>query len=300
MMLLTTTTSILELKTGGASKIDWTASWVDMTSSAFTPDASDGTVSSATSTTLIAAPAASTQRQVKFISLRNVGASSNVVTIQKDVSGTDREILVMTLLSGEALHYTDGQGWVAFDANGNRKQSVIQILPVPAAQMSPIFATANLTSVKTITSTNTFALYMGKAPRALTSVQMRLRVTTAVATITWAEVALAKGAPVVAGNPTLTTVGFLDVSASHNSTGQKTHTLTVASGQQVAEGDDLWLLIGCNATTATVVRAQSIADDLQSGFQGSAVMRPSLNVGTGVVFTIEGATALAAWLAIIY
>jgi hypothetical protein len=48
------------------------------------------------------------------------------------------------------------------------------------------------------------------------------------------------------------------------------------------------------------VRAQSIADDLQSGFQGSAVMRPSLNVGTGVVFTIEGATALAAWLAIIY
>ena len=73
-----------------------------------------------------------------------------------------------------------------------------------------------------------------------------------------------------------TTSGFAEVAATFNSTGQKTTTINVSAGQSVQAGDDLWLLIGCQATTALVMRAQSIADDLQSGAQASAVVPSSV------------------------
>lgn len=166
--------------------------------------------------------------------------------------------------------------------------------------LQPGFATANLTATKSLTSNSAFAVYMGRAPAALTSVQARYRVTTAAVTITWAEVALAKGAPVVGGNPTLTVVGFTNVAAVVNSTGQKTTTISVSGGQSVAAGDDVWLIIGNQSTTAAIVRAQSIADDLQTGTQASrAATRPSLAVGGGQVYTIEGATTLAPWIAMV-
>lgn len=166
--------------------------------------------------------------------------------------------------------------------------------------MLPVFySTAGLVSVKAITTTNTFAIYVGKAPRSLTSVSLRARVTTAVAGITWAEVGIAKGAVVVGGNPTLVPVGFADVSGTWNSTGQKTTTINVSAGQTIAEGDDLWVLIGNQATTALQVRAFSIADDIQVGVQASAVTRPSTTIGTGVSYTIESASTLGAWLALV-
>jgi hypothetical protein len=119
------------------------------------------------------------------------------------------------------------------------------------------------------------------------------------ATITWGEVAIAKGAINVGGNPTLTVVGYADVSASFNSTGQKSTTVNVSAGQSISAGDDLWVIIGNAATTAAVMRAASIADDIQVGLQASVASRPSTIVGTPTAYTIEGATTLPAWVALI-
>lgn len=202
-----------------------------------------------------------------------------------------------TLLPGETVSYAFGN-WLHVDANGGVYGAGSQV-QAAGVMMAPHFATANLTSTKTITSTNSFALYVGRLTKAVASVQVRARVTTAVATITWAEVAIAKGSVNPGGNPTLTVVGYADVSASYNSTGQKTTTVNVSAGQTLNPGDDLWLIVGNQATTAAALRAQSIADDLQAGLQASAVARPSLIVGTPTAFTIEGATTLAAWLAAI-
>ena len=303
MILLVSTNESVEMATSAAVNLDWTTHFVDITTIAFTPSASDGQATTATNTTIVAAPAASTQRQVKFMSFRNVGASSNTVTVRKVNTGNKREMWAATLAAGEALYYTDGEGFVQVDANGNRKVLTVNVAPIPALQSSPLFSTANLTTAKTITSTNSFALYMGKAPRAYTAgqtMQIRLRVTTAAATITWCEAALAKGTPVIGGNPTLTVVGFADTSATYNSTGQKTTTITISTGQAINAGDDVWVLIGNSATTALQVRAASIADDLQTGFQASAVQRPSLIVGTGTAFTLEGATTVPAWINLIF
>jgi hypothetical protein len=302
MILLTSTNDSLELVTSSTADIDWTTAYADHSTSAFTPGSNQGTLASATDTTIVAAPAASTQRQVKLITIRNRHASSsNTVTVQKDVSGTEYQMTpAVTLQAGETLIYVDGCGFSVLDASGRPKIRETVVSPIPQVEFSPCHANTAGAGVKTITTTNSFALYMGKAPRALTSIQMRYRVTTAAATITWAEVALAKGTVNVGGNSTLTVVGFADVSAVVNSTGLKTTTVNVSSGQSVNEGDDLWLIFGNQATTALIVRADSGQEDLQTGMLCTATTRPSTIVGTGTAFTIEANTALPAMVAIVY
>lgn len=118
MILLTATTHSLELETSSASSTDWTCSYVDMDASATTPGSAQGNVASATTTTIAAAPAASTQRQIKHISIRNKNTTAQTVTVKKDVSGTEYTVFKATLASGEGAEYLDGQGWMTFDAQG--------------------------------------------------------------------------------------------------------------------------------------------------------------------------------------
>ena len=163
---------------------------------------------------------------------------------------------------------------------------------LPKIRLPPTFQCANLTATKTCTSNTSFAVYLGRADSAPTSVVVRLRVTTAAATITWAEVAIATGTPSPAGNPSLTRRGFTDVAAVVNSLGQKSITVSVSG---IAAGDDIWVVFGAQATTALVVRA-GLADDLQLGGQASiAATRPS-TMASPTVFTIEGATAACPWV----
>jgi hypothetical protein len=117
-------------------------------------------------------------------------------------------------------------------------------------------------------------------------------VTTAAGTITWAEVAIATGTPSPGGNPALTRRGFTDVAAVVNSLGQKSITVNVSG---IAAGDDIWAIVGAQATTALAIRA-GLADDLQLGGQASrAATRPS-TMASPETFTIEGATAACPWV----
>lgn len=300
MILLTNTTHTLEVVTSSGADIDYTVSYVDITTSSFSPDSVQGTITTATTTTIVSAPAASTQRQIKLITLRNVDATlSNSIIIQKDVSGANyRQTGSITLYAGETFVYSDTQGYYILNSSGVKKQTSYLVHPSQTVMMSPTFATANITSVKAITSTSTFALYIGRASRSVSSVTLQARVTTAMATITWGEVAIAKGTPVIGGNPTLTVVGYADVSASYNAIAIVTTSISVSAGQSIDTGDDLWVLVGNQATTAVQLRAQSIADDLGAGFWCAATTRPSTIVGTPTVFTVESTTSLPFWVAL--
>lgn len=186
------------------------------------------------------------------------------------------------------------------NANGVEK-FVNQSTGQTGSVLYPIcYSTAGLTSTKTMASTTSFAYYIGKAPRALTTMQLRTRVTQAVATITYAEVGIARGAVNIGAGPTLTALGFADVSATYNTTGQKSTTINVSSGQTINEGDDLWVVFGVQATTTLGTRAFSIADDIQVGVQGFRLnYRISTNIGTPQAFTIELATDLPPWFALV-
>jgi hypothetical protein len=123
VLLLTATDQTLELETSGAFSTDWTTHYADHTSTTFTPGANQGNVATATTTTIVAAPAASTQRQIKSITVRNRDAvSTQTVIIKKDVAATEFQITgPIQLAPGELLVYVDGEGWTVYDINGARK-----------------------------------------------------------------------------------------------------------------------------------------------------------------------------------
>lgn len=111
MHLLTATTHSLEAITSAAGSLDWTASWIDLDSTTTEPGSADGNITTATTTSIVAAPGAATQRQVKEITLYNAGTANQTVTVQRDNSAANRVMVNDTLLPGESLTYTDGAGW---------------------------------------------------------------------------------------------------------------------------------------------------------------------------------------------
>lgn len=123
MILLKETTETLEILTSSTASIDYSIAYVDITTSAFTPSTNEGNISTATTTTVLSAPAASTQRQIKLISVRNRSTTTaQQVTFKKDISATEYYITpTYTLSAGDTLMYTDGQGWKIFDVNGVEK-----------------------------------------------------------------------------------------------------------------------------------------------------------------------------------
>lgn len=265
-------------------------------STTYTPGRGASNANGTTAVDLIGSPSSGLQRVVDHVAVCNLDIAPVTVTVQFNVSGTTYTLRRVTLQAGWSVAYHEGAGWVV----ANNAGIPVTNSYIPAASsvlMHAQFASGNLTTTRTVTSTNTIATYVGKAPRAMAGAYVRWRVTTAAATITWAEVALARGVVNIGANMTLTVLGYTGVSGAIASTGQKTTTVSVASGQAIAEGDDLWVLVGNQATTAAVVRAQSVADDLQAGTQGSAVVRPSLIVGSAQAFTLDGATTVAPWVA---
>jgi hypothetical protein len=300
-MLLTATTHSIELVTGSATSTQYVTSFVDISATALTPGSSAGTVASATDTTIVSAPAASTTRQVKEILIRNAAASGSItINLQKDVAGAEYWFTPsVQLSSGEELRYSEADGVAVYYANGRRKIREVVTTGASSMFMSPIFTTQDAAEARTITTQTVVGLWMGKAPEFLTSVTMRYRVTTAAATITWAEAALATGEPAI-GGPTLNVVGTTDVSAVVNSLGIKSTTISLTAGQAVFEGDDLWLLLGNVATTAMGIRTQSVSDILNSVYSGTFAIGSSLQLSelVGQPFVLEPDVLDPPWFAI--
>lgn len=81
MLLLTSTSDLVRLVTGTATTtIEVHASYVDVNGTTITPDRKNTRITTATTTTIVGSPAASTQRNVKAIYVTNnsAGTSCNV------------------------------------------------------------------------------------------------------------------------------------------------------------------------------------------------------------------------------
>lgn len=119
----------------GVSTIHMYAAWADITTTALTPGASDAQVTTATTTVLVAAPGASTQRQLKGLTIANSHASSsNVVTVEFFDGATATRLIAYTLLAGETLQWNEDVGFRVLDANGQLKGAVVADTELPTAQ----------------------------------------------------------------------------------------------------------------------------------------------------------------------
>jgi len=123
MITLDSTTTTLEALTSAAVNTDYYVAWADQTTTTFVPGQSNGQITTATTTTIVSAPAASTQRQIKFITIRNRSTTaSQTVTLKFDVSATERYITSDVVLQpGEILEYTSGFGFSVRSITGLQK-----------------------------------------------------------------------------------------------------------------------------------------------------------------------------------
>lgn len=99
----------LQVVTAAAVALDVYASWVDYTSpSTFAPDATATAITTATTTSVVAAPASGTIRNVKSLYVRNKGAASQTVTVRVLSSAVAYEVRKVTLSPGDTLVYEEG------------------------------------------------------------------------------------------------------------------------------------------------------------------------------------------------
>lgn len=126
MIRLTATNQSLELVTSSAAPVDVVVAFADVTADDATGGAADFGIAAAATTVIVPAPAASTQRQIQTITIRNKSNSlANTVTVIKDVGGTEREIIKVTLRVGDLLEYSEDGGWCVIDASGTVRASPV-------------------------------------------------------------------------------------------------------------------------------------------------------------------------------
>lgn len=131
---------------------------------------------------------------------------------------------------------------------------------------------ANASTVTNITSGDCFCVCVGKARKAWTTATIRYRIsTTSASGITWAEMAIYKGTPVVGGAATLSRLGYADISGQVNATGPYTIAVTISG---VSIGDDLWVVFGMAATTMGTATS-CVGDTVRGGFANEFTGQPS-------------------------
>lgn len=120
MLLLTSTSDIVRIVTGSAANLNVHVSWVDNLSGTITPGRTNtAAIATATTTTVCAAPAASTQRNVKGIFVTNNHASASTQVTVQHFDGTNSEDLMgVTLLAGENLILDAVGNWTHRDVQG--------------------------------------------------------------------------------------------------------------------------------------------------------------------------------------
>jgi hypothetical protein len=120
MLLLTSTSDLVRLVTGTAtSTIEVHTSYVDVNGTTITPGRTNTLITTATTTTIVGSPAASTQRNVKAIYCTNDSVGTSCVVGVEHTDGTNVvELISFVLLSGENLGYREDGSWVHRDAQG--------------------------------------------------------------------------------------------------------------------------------------------------------------------------------------
>lgn len=120
MLILSSTSDIVRVVTGTATTtIEVHASWVDNASGTITPGRTNTRITTATTTTVVASPGASTQRNVKGLYITNNSSGTTCSVAVEHYDGTNAvELMQFNLLPGENMTFNEDGGWRHRDANG--------------------------------------------------------------------------------------------------------------------------------------------------------------------------------------
>jgi len=122
MLRLDSTLRKLEIVLGGAvatTQPSFVASWSDATTGGYVGGATPGNANGVTAVTVVAAPAASTVRDVDYLAVLNRDTASATATIRYNDNSTLYPIITIALNPGDQLSYTHAHGWAVVDSSGN-------------------------------------------------------------------------------------------------------------------------------------------------------------------------------------
>lgn len=119
----------------------------DRTSTAYSGAAQLANTNSTTAVDICAAPAASTIRDIDYISVRNSDTVAATVTIRYNDNATLYTIVTVTLAVGDQLVYVHGDGWRVVDASGYTKVTNIALTGgvTTVGNVATVVTNANLT-----------------------------------------------------------------------------------------------------------------------------------------------------------
>lgn len=316
-MISIQTNETINLQLGTAVSVDVVLTYADHTATIFTANGSNTNIATTANTIIVPPPASGVQRQLKFLSVRNRDIITTSMQLKKNVASVEYMLTAPIILkAGESLHYNDHSGFTFYDWNGRSHRGA----PVGAQQAGGIYypqlwsayatntVSSNPTGARIINNGGeTLATYIGRAPKNTKRVMVKYRLANTTSAVTWGELAVATGTPIIGAGTSLTVLGF---NGSNNAIAnsypsgvlvlQGTHAchIDIAPGMTLQEGDDTWILIGNEATTGANLRTCGTADELQTGLCLTTVTRPSLNIGKAVSYSLDGAANLSPYLSV--
>lgn len=124
MIRLDATTRKLQAVLAGAittSQLPCMVSYSDKTSTDYVGATQLANTNNTTQVDICAAPAASTVRDIDYVSVKNIDTASATVSIIYDDNATDYTVVKAALAVGDQLVYTHGNGWQVIASDGSIK-----------------------------------------------------------------------------------------------------------------------------------------------------------------------------------
>ncbi len=119
MIILASTSDLIRVVTSHAAQVEVHASFVDLSGTTVTPGRTNTLITTATTATIVASPAASTVRNIKHLNITNDHASQScIVTVEHSDGTTIIELMSFTLLPGENMILNEEGRWAHRDAQG--------------------------------------------------------------------------------------------------------------------------------------------------------------------------------------
>jgi len=148
MLLLGSTSDLLRVVTSAAVTTDVHASFVDVDAAgAITPGRTNTLISTATTTTVVGSPTGTNKRTIKTVTIRNRHAStSQDVTVLHSDGTLIPEIIKVTLLAGDAMHYDEHNGWSVRDLFGRIKRREDSLIDAASPDFTTVVLSADRTN----------------------------------------------------------------------------------------------------------------------------------------------------------
>jgi hypothetical protein len=267
MIYLTATTDTIEVVTTTTAAIDVQANYIDAASSTLVPSGAgrqNTAISSIATTTVLSAPAASTTRTLKQLTIRNKSTSvSNTVTLQYDQNTVQYEIYAATLEPGAELIYIEGLGFNVYGTStSDRLLTSSESGWTQRIIMPPLAHHGTIHTFLMISGTAYYS-YLGRVATAITPKFIEFYVTTAGAGAQTAEVGF-YSTP-LSPNKTAQTLTRLVATGTLNSlTATGVCRNTTAFATTIPAGTHLWAAFR-TAMATTQPTVGGIASDLSQG-----------------------------------